>query len=688
MKIRPVFLTLLLLGLLSGCQMPFAPVPATPTPTESPTSTQLPTLTATLTFTPAPTQTHFLTETPTPSSTPRPTKTIPPIPPTATSPYPVGIGTSIPDPGFVEITTENTARLSLVLQTVQQNLWQTATSRDGKQLFVATNNGLLVYDKQGQQLAHWPALLTSSQPCEACLSINADGTRFAVMTHHAGKWLAQVYNVYENNPVLLLEKPLDIEVKNTPNPVHTALSPDGLLLAYGSKDGETILIDMNNSQTLVSNQGGADAAIFSPDGSYFMIRDGRQMLFWKTPIWKNPINLQLPAEDSPYTFSVDGKLLAIAQTDKIITYAMDTLRPNREIAIETPKDLKRNWQLAFLDENVLAGYSVRWNGEHTRATVEVGQWNIATGQTLQMGSSETDSPDTLSALWGANISVTVPAPGPIALSEQYDAFRFVDASQLLINSQHSACWLKLPESAATCFKDPRYQVLSSNTEAFREIPQPSTTILQNWKNETVYKMVPPYPILVVNQTGNYYLINVKDITTDVYFKDRPAGIESLPGILVTYAESGGNIVFNTRQKSGAAMISMVNKGNLNTLYQKKVDFMLDPLVVTETNLVYFLQQVVDQPQVTLKQIHNQTYQISDVARLNLPAEPETMSVSANGIFAIGMKDGSIAIVSEDGQQVATFQAIYSPISGIALTPDGRYLAVASADGIRIFAVMP
>ena len=686
MKVRYTLVIFFFLGLLAACQTPQSPPEATPTDTPEPSST--PTVVP-ITFTPTASFTSRPTITIEPSHTPLRlvTPTVSTAQSAPTSLYPVGPQTPLPDAGFVEITTQNVAQLTPVFSILRRDIWQSAASRDGKQLFVAANDGIFVYNRQGQQIAHWPSVLLHSQPCQSCLSVNTDGSRFAVTTHRNGQWFAQVYNVYENEANLLLEKPIGASVTGVVNEVRVALSPDGLLLAYGAGDGDTLVIDMNDGQVLLTNPGGGDSAVFSPDGAYFIIRRGKLLFFWKVADWGPPATLQLLEENSAYAFSPDGKRLGIASTDKIRAYALDTLALNREISIPTPAGLKRNWEITFLDEKTLAGYNLLWDSTHTEATIDVAQWDLDTGETLQMASHKTDSPDILSALWGATIPFSSSVSGPVAL-DHYSVFRFVDDERLLVNSQHSACWLTLSSGETQCFNDPTYRVLSSQDAAYREIPQRQTTILQDWNRKEVYALAVPYPYLLLNSTADYYVVNAKDSTTDVYFKGKAFGIEALPGTLMSYDENAGFIVINARQRQGGGMMSMIDKSWLKVVYQKTDDFMLKPLAFGKNNKVYFTRRDVGLGQVVLKVVDGRTYAVSDLAYLTLPAEPQVMSISSNGIFAFGLQDGSVSIVSADGLQVASFQAAYTRIDGISLTPDGRYLAVASDDGIWVFAVMP
>jgi WD40 repeat protein len=65
-----------------------------------------------------------------------------------------------------------------------------------------------------------------------------------------------------------------------------------------------------------------------------------------------------------------------------------------------------------------------------------------------------------------------------------------------------------------------------------------------------------------------------------------------------------------------------------------------------------------------------------------------VALSSTNLFAIGLKDGSVVIMTRDGTQTATFQGATSSISGLSFSPNGHLLAVASEEGVRIFAVLP
>src|SRR5258706_6460354 len=686
MKIHYAFFALIVLALFSACGL--APSAAGPTATAASVlpggsdATVMPNLTETASPTSTPIPTH--TETPTVTSTPTVTATITPFP-TRKSPYPVGPGTPLPDLGFPEIGVETLDKLKPVFRIIDQDIWQSAASRDGKELFAATSNGLAVYDRQGKQVAYWPDIIAYDLPCGSCLSVNRDGSRFVLATRKDGGWEAQVYNVDGEDAALLFQQPIDAAFQGAANEVRIALSPEGLLLAYGGGDGDTVVIDLSSLKQVFSYQGKTDALVFTPDGVSFAVRRGREMLFWKTAAWKNPANLLLPADDTPYAFSPDGKFVAIAVFAKVRVYKLDTLAPSREITVLPTSALNRVSQLTFVAEKNLRGYGVRWDGSHTKATVDMAEWDMEPGKTLKMETTETDSPDALSALWGAAIPATS-ARGDVEIG-QYKRFTFVTQDSFLVAGIHTACWLKLSTGEKTCFNDPKNNVLASDTGAYREILQDHNTLLQNWNGGNVFD-VRLSRLMAVNKNADYIIINVDNATTDVYFKAKRSPGESVPGILRAFAEYGNQMAI-AAGKAGMVYVLLVDRDSMDTLYRKHDRLFLKPMAIDNKSSVYLLQREPDRPEGTLEVIAAPDYKLADVGRLSMSAEPQVMAVAAaTGVFAFGLQDGSVLVVSPDGQQSAAFQAAYSPVGGLAFTPDGRYLAVGSTEGIKIFALLP
>ena len=133
---------------------------------------------------------------------------------------------------------------------------------------------------------------------------------------------------------------------------------------------------------------------------------------------------------------------------------------------------------------------------------------------------------------------------------------------------------------------------------------------------------------------------------------------------------------------------MIDKATGNALYQKKNNFLYKPIIMTADGTIYYLQRDLDKNQTIINVIDPMTHNVSELIRLFLPAEPEFITLSSTGLFAIGQKDGSVTVMNLDGLQNVTFQAATSPIDKISFTPSGKLLAVASEEGVRVFAVLP
>ena len=165
-------------------------------------------------------------------------------------------------------------------------------------------------------------------------------------------------------------------------------------------------------------------------------------------------------------------------------------------------------------------------------------------------------------------------------------------------------------------------------------------------------------------------------------------MESLPGTLSSYADLGNKMAIATN-KAGLGYVALLDGDAILTLFRKQDTHFLPPIAINAKGSVFVLQQFPDQPQVVLGVIAPPDYQLTAVGHLSMPAAPLVMTnTSVTGLFAFGLQDGSVMLVSPDAGQTAMFQAAYSPIGGLAFTGDGRYLAVASSEGIKVYAVMP
>lgn len=695
MKIGHVLFALIFIAILTACGGPIvipANVPVTwppnqnfvisaTVPVTAPAGTIEPTSnlpTASLTPTPSPTATS--TPTVTPSRTPLPTRTLP---------YPVSQSTPVYDLGFPPIQPDNVPQLRTVFTALEPTPRHVTISPDGQKLFLTTSTGLFVYDRHSEVIAHWNNIFTAEIPCESCLSVNRDGSRIAVITRNAGKWEAQVYDDRGGpNPTLVLALPVDYTFQNIRNEASIAISPDGTLLAFSAGKVTLRVLNMETKLPLLSYDRPIDGISFTPDGAYLVIHSGRELLFYNTQTWERPTNnLLLPREDSPYIFSPNGKLLAIALPTKMYVYIIDTLQINREINVPPSNANTREWQIAFADDKTLSGYAIRWeDSRHSKATVDTGQWDLETGKTLHLETIPGASPNTRTALWGADLPLA-PSKGDLELGiYDYNAFRFVGDWMLLVNSPHSACWFKLATAETACEKDPDHILFATESNTFKEVIGQYNTDLQDRNGKTIIQVGTAH-FEAINRTGEWALIN-SGSGTNLYTKGKKLPQESVKGQFHGFSENANRIVISSLEKENTFYLTIIDKTSGNTIFQKKTNFLYKPILMTLDGTVYYLQRDLDKNLTIINVIDPKTFDTRELTRLFLPAEPRSMTLSATGLFAIGQKDGSVLILTQDGLQNSSFQAATSYINELSFNPTGNLLAVASEEGIRVFAVLP
>jgi WD40 repeat protein len=689
MKIRIAIVNLFLFVLLSACAGPIvipanvavtlpanqsfivsATLPVTP---QAPTQTLNPTETATTTPSPLPSA----TPTQTPSQTPRPTRK---------SPYPAAQGTPLIDMGFEQITVENMPQMGVVFNALSASPQHSAISGDRQRLFLSSSVGLFMFDRLGQVLGYWPEIFTASIPCESCISTNHDGSRVAVMARHAGSWEAQVYAIQDGQATLLLALPGEKGFQGIRNEASIAISPSDSLLAFKAGAGTLRVIDLESKLQVLGYDRPVNGISFTADGARFVIHGGQEMLFYDVGNWKTPANLLLPREDTPFAFSMDGSLLAIGMPTKMRVYSVDKLQLLREINVPPSNADARIWQIGFEEDDTLAGYALRWNTYRTSATVETGKWNIESGEALSFETSESASPDALAWLWGA----ALPLPSSLGELEtgsfDYPAFRFVSDGLLLVNSPHSACWLKLLTGESNCFKDPEKLLFATDGTVLAEQLEKNNTSLVDRSGLAVI-LTGPYRVGAINRTGEWALMNL-GTGSDLYKKGKKLPEESVKGQPQGFAENTKLIVFTAREKENTFTITVVDKTTGETVYQKKDNFLYKPLLMTFDGTIYYLQNELGRNQTILNVIDPKTLQVSEVTRLSLPGTPQALALSSTDLFAFGQTDGSVLIMTRDGGQSGAFQAASSPISGLSFSADGRFLAVASTEGVRVYAIMP
>lgn len=648
-----------------------ATAPVTP-PTPGPSPT--PTLPPTATLTPIPTATF--TETPT--LTPAPTRK---------SPFPAAPGTPMLDPGFQPITLENLPALAPIFTALESTRRHAAISADRQKLFLSTSTGLFLFNRKGEVLAHWKKVFTAEIPCESCLSVNRDGSRFAVMTRNAGKWEAQVYDVQGENLTQVFAFPAEPVFQGLRNEASIAISPDNGYLAFKAGAGTLHVINLETKLQVLGYDRQVNGVSFTPDGVNFVIHGGQELLFYETSNWAYPANnLLLPREETPFTFSPSGKRLAVALPTKMRIYAIEKMRIIREIDVLPSNAVTRQWQLDFKDDQTLNGYAIRWDTFQTNATVETGQWEVETGKTLSLETVTTSTPDALVSFWGAALPLPTTKGDLEAGASGVQTFRFISDTMLLVNSPHVVCWFKLFTGETTCSKDADHILFATDGNIYVEVVSAKSTLLQNRSGETVFE-VGAYRFKVVNRTGEWAVIE-SGKGTNLYARGKKLPQESVKGSLQAFAENAKQIVLTTLEKENTFTLTIIDKETGNALYQKKDNFLYQPIVMTSDGTVYYLQRDLDRNQTILNYLDPVTRQINEATRISLPAEPRVMTLSVAGLLALGQEDGSVLVMTQDGGQSFTFQGATSAIEGLAFSPNGLFLAVASGEGVRVFAVLP
>ncbi len=689
MKKMAVVIAIMFLPLLVACNKPIV-IPAELAITLPPSQDFI--LRATLTMAPTAPAPEIAVEPPTatPTSTPTeiPTQTPTRTPvPTRKSAYPVSQGTPLIDMGFQKISLDNVTSLSVVFSELSASRRHAVVSADGQKLFLSTSNGTFLYDRQGAVLAYWQNIFTPVISCESCISVNRDGSRLAVITRNAGSWEAQVYDINGNQAMLFLALPLEPGFKGVHNEASIAISPDNAFLAFKAGSGTLRVLDLQTKLQVLEYDRLVNGIRFTPDGTSFVVHAGQEMLFYKVTDWKSPTNLLLPREDTPYAFSPDGSLMAIALPGSLRLYSMSNLRVLQEIKVPPVNASNREWQIAFRDDKIIAGYAVRWDTFKTTATIESGQWDLETGQALRFDTSTGTEPDALAALWGSPLALPVRVGDLETGASAYNAFRFISDGIIQINSSHSACWLKLFSAESTCFKDLENNLFTSDANTYKEVRESSNTNLVEIRSETTAIQVGRYRIAAINRSGEWALIDTGS-GTDLYARGKKLPQESVKGALQGFAENAKLIVFTAREKENSFTITVVDKATGDAIYQKKDNFLYKPVVMTADGTIYYTQNELERNQTVFNVIDPNTLKISEITRLSLSAEPRAMTLSASGLFAIGQADGCILIMTKDGGQTTSFQAATSSIEGLSFSPDGRFLAVASIEGVRIFSILP
>lgn len=672
MKRIPILFLLLMAVFLTACsgtlpvELNFLPTntraPETATPEITATATAtlvpLPTLTATATFTPVPTR---------------------------RSPFPVTLGTPLPDPGFQRIGSGNVSLLRKVLQHTIALRQATIISANGERVMLGTSDGIYLFDRQGNRLGYWPEIKLAIVDCLACLAVNEDASRFAVASRREGLWQIQVYDVIENETKLVktFDGPESFGLQD--NAASVAISPDGGFIAYGFDGSFFQVYSLFQEQSIFEYRGSFQSLQFSRGGQYIYARRGKELLIWDIYSLEDGFrNLLLPAEDTALDFSYGGEYVAIAFSSKIHLYRITPLKLVREILVEPAYVTDRIWQIAFLSDETLRGYALQWDVNSKTGQAVIGEWAVASGEVINIQETETDSINIFDDFQNIKFPQEQLVGGLEA--NKYSAMRFIGSDLLLVSNPNIVCTFKLTNGTTDCQSQFDVILHPADGPVFREVRQEKNTLLLSPLGETIFDL-DAYPVVWLGRTADFVLLDT-GTTTDLYLKSRDLPVQSVPGNFRAAGENNNLITFLTRQNSELLYLTLVEKSTQKTLFQKKDSRLFDLLAMGTNGSIYFLREDWDNNQAILKMIPPGTDEVSDLLRIDLLAEPISMAISPHNILAVGMQDGSVTIVSLDSLTQQTFQALQGPVDEIAISPDSRYLAVAGKNGITVFAVIP
>ncbi len=650
MKIRPIVLGIILLFGLAACsgvELPFE-IPALPGAGPVDVSEPAATATATPTY-------SRPTVAPTATATPRPTRK---------SPYPVGAATGVLDIGFQPIQVADAADLKPVMSIPQKQIWQSMVSADGQKLFVATSNGIYVYHVGGGLVTNWPELFTISDACAYCMAVNGDGSRFALVARNVGEWEIQIFDVAGIDATIRLTIPVTGAYTGTSNEARLALSPDGNLLAYSIGEDTLSIIDIATGGEVFSYSSSAETVSFSPASTWLVIRNGHILTLYPTQSWKNAITLNIssPSERGEFAISPDEKSIAFLTSSRLKVYSLETQKPIREVALSSYSSPPRSWMIRFNDNSTLGGFGMRWFDFNTRLVLDKIEWDINTGERLRAETQELIEPDMLNVLWGIP-EIETPSQDNLELGT-YVNFQFATSDMLIINEEHSACWLTIPTGDIRCYKDRNNRVFSSVMQAFRETREKYSTTLTQWNSGETVISTDPRPVMAISRDGNFVIMDIRTYTTDIYVRNFKLPSISIAGPMTTYAENTNTLVIGTTISPGLTAITGIQKVPRNVLFQKRGYLIFKPLAMDINGTVYDLQDDGTGGLVSIVSIAPKTYETTVLTTIHTPARPNAMA-EANGVLAIGMQDGSVILANPKLQLDAIFHPFVRQVHNAA-----------------------
>jgi WD40 repeat protein len=294
-------------------------IPASPVPSATPSSTASASPTAS--FTVKPSQTPLPTQTP--SATPSPTPVLP-----------VKQGTPFPLIDSQVITAGNATQIRELARYGDPVVKEWQLTADGSLLFLATTDGVKIYDVETLELFSLVDVLIRRWSTDS-FSVSADGSRFGIVTRDA-------FQVYDIDGNLLVNWHPEILSGTT----RVLISPDGKFASfyiYPEMPADQSGIDRDNWSTKIvfeistgkQVQALADlkgwSFSFSPDGSYFGSR-GWNFEIWRTQDWSQPKPVTLPYYAYGVVFLPNGRLAILHDQERVDIWDIETGKMVRQFS--------------------------------------------------------------------------------------------------------------------------------------------------------------------------------------------------------------------------------------------------------------------------------------------------------------------------------------------------------------------
>ncbi len=640
------------------------------------------------TFTPRPVYTITPAASLVPTITPSITPTITPLP-TLRSPYPVGPGTPLPDAGFPRIGVSNTNWLTRVFNYSKNPRRAILITPDEQKILLANAESLSLYAVSGELIADWPEIQMADVQCDSCLAVNHDASRFAVALREKGQWFIKVYAIDSNQLSLLRSIPAPEAIALDTNPVQVALAPFDELLAYRFGKQPLTLINYFSAESLLEYNGPSQSIAISAGGQYLIARRERDLIYWDIyNLAAATRTLSLGSPNAAFLFSRGGEYAVVFAGSKIRFYYTFPLRLAGEVDIPQARGRQVDWQVATeSDESFIYATGLYWDDAAETYQAIQGRWEFWARETLSITVAPTNQTDAFDALWGLNFPSSESTSLESLNLQDLRAARFFSPDSLFVSAQNTICFIRLNSAETDCKTYEAERIHTSEGPVFREIQEDGKISLLNPVGEILFE-TGSQPIYWVNRSGDFILLDNRGSTTDLYRKGQRLPVESAPGIFQSVSENLTHIAFLTRQANGVSYITLVEKATGKTIFQKRDTLLANVLELTVDGRIFYLRETYSGETVDVWIIDPQSSEAQPLFQVEIAAPITAFTLAPTNLAALGMQDGSILLLALDSLIYETYQALQTPVTALAFSPDGRYLAVTGRELLSVFAVLP